>query len=71
MTYLLPDKAYTVLKWLALIALPAIATFCQTVLPVCGIDANLTSAVTTIITACATLIGALIAVSSATAKEQS
>ena len=69
MTYLIPSNVYDVLKWVALIALPAVATFCQTVLPVCGVSADLTSAVSTILTACATLIGALIAVSSATAKE--
>ena len=33
--YLLPDKAYEALKWLALIALPALGVFVQAVGPAC------------------------------------
>ena len=31
MRYLLPDKTYNILKWVGLVALPAIATFVGTV----------------------------------------
>ena len=57
----LPDKVYTVLKWIALIALPAIATFWGVMGKVW--DIPYTAEVVTTITAVATLIGALIGVS--------
>ena len=58
-----PDKVYNVLKWLCLIALPAIGVFCSVVLPVIGVSDETTKIVTTVIYAVATLIGALIGVS--------
>ena len=57
----LPDKVYTVLKWIALLALPAIATFWGVMGKVW--DIPYTAEVVTTITAVATLIGALIGVS--------
>lgn len=57
----LPDKVYTILKWIALIALPAIATFWGVMGKVW--DIPYTTEVVTTITAVATLIGALIGVS--------
>lgn len=57
----LPDKVYTILKWIALIALPAIATFWGVMGKVW--DIPYTAEVVTTITAAATLIGALIGVS--------
>ncbi len=57
----LPDKVYTILKWIALIALPAIATFWGVMGKVW--DIPYTAEVVTTITAVATLIGALIGVS--------
>ena len=60
-TYLLPDGAYDVLKWLGLIALPAIATFISVVGPVWGMP-NVEAVVTTV-NACSTLVGVLIGVS--------
>ena len=56
-------KVYNFLKWFCLIALPAIGVFCSVVLPVIGVTDETTKVVTTIIYAVATLIGALIGVS--------
>lgn len=67
MTYFLPDSVYSVLKWLGLIACPALATFVGVVGPVWGmpyVDATVTT-----INATGLLIGALIGASHITAKE--
>lgn len=66
-TYFLPDNVYSVLKWLGLIACPALATFVGVVGPVWGmpyVDATVTT-----INATGLLIGALIGASHITAKE--
>ena len=66
-TYLLPNNVYSVLKWLGLIACPALATFVGVVGPVWGmpyVDATVTT-----INATGLLIGALIGASHITAKE--
>lgn len=65
--YLLPDKAYKALKWLALIALPAIAWLVGVVgpqwgLPYCG-------EIVTTINAVGLFVGALIGVSHITADK--
>lgn len=65
--YFLPDKAYTALKWLALIACPATATFVGAVFPAWGIP-NV-DAITLTLNAAGVLIGALIGVSAATSKQ--
>lgn len=67
MTYFLPDNVYSILKWLGLIACPALATFVGVVGPVWGmpyVDATVTT-----INATGLLIGALIGASHITAKE--
>ncbi|MBW3095563.1 holin [Bifidobacterium sp. 64T4] len=64
--YLLPDKAYEILKWLALIALPAIAVFAQAVGPAWGLP-HVDQIVATI-DALGVLIGALIGVSEIKAR---
>jgi len=67
MTYFLPNDIYQVLKWLGLIACPALATFVGVVGPVWGmpyVDATVTT-----INALGLLIGALIGASAITAKE--
>lgn len=66
-TYFLPDNVYSILKWLGLIACPALATFVGVVGPVWGmpyVDATVTT-----INATGLLIGALIGASHITAKE--
>ena len=57
----LPDSVYNFLKWLGLIALPALATFYGVIGKVW--DIPFTAEVVTTITALATLVGALIGVS--------
>lgn len=65
-TYILSSKAYDILKWLGLIALPAIATFIGVIGSVWGW--NDTDAIVATINAIGVLVGALIGVSHATAK---
>lgn len=67
MQYIIPDKVYNILKWTGLVALPAAATFVGTVGTACGWE--FTGIAVTIITATGTLVGSLIGVSHATAKE--
>jgi len=67
MTYFLPDNVYQILKWLGLIACPALATFVGVVGPVWGMP--YVEATVTTINATGLLIGALIGASAITAKE--
>lgn len=66
MQYIIPDKAYNVLKWTGLVALPAIATFVGTVGH--AVDWGQTTLAVTVITALGTLVGALLGVTTVTAK---
>lgn len=65
MNYPMPDKLYDVLKWVGLVACPALATFYGVVGPVWAMP-NVDAVVTTI-NAVGLLIGALIGVSHLTA----
>lgn len=65
--YALPAGAYAVLKWVGLIACPAIATFVGAVGPLWGLP--YVDAIVTTVNAAGVLIGALIGYSAATAKE--
>ena len=65
-TYLIPYKTYVVLKWVGLIACPAIATFIGVVGPAWGMSVE---PIITTITAFGTLIGALLKYSESTGKE--
>lgn len=65
--YIIPNEVYQVLKWLGLIACPAIATFIGAVFPAWGIP-NADAIVLTL-NAAGVLIGALIGVSAATSKQ--
>lgn len=65
--YKLPSGAYEALKWLGLIACPALATFVGAVGPVWGMQGC--DAVVTTINAVGVLVGALIGYSAATARE--
>ena len=56
----IPDKLYNVLKWIAVICIPAIVTFLSVVLPALKVDAETVNTITTIISAVGVLIGALI-----------
>ena len=59
--YIIPGKIYQVLKWLGLIACPAVATFSGAVFPAWGIPNS--DAVVLTLNATGVLIGALIGVS--------
>lgn len=56
----LNDKLYNVLKWVCLIAVPALTTLLSTIGTIYSIDMT---AVTATIGACSTFIGALIGIS--------
>ena len=57
------DKLYTILKWIALICIPALVTFLSVVLGVLDVDPKTVNVIVTIISAVGTLIGTLIGVS--------
>jgi len=61
----LKDSIYDVLKWVALICIPAVVTFLSVVLGVLEIDPKTINVIVTIISAIGTLIGTLIGVSTA------
>ncbi len=61
---MLNDKIYEILKWVTLIALPALATLVSVVLPLWNIcDESMTTAVVGTITAVSTFLGTLLGVS--------
>lgn len=61
----LPDKVYNILKWIALICIPAVSIFLSVVLGVLEVDPKTINIIVTIISAIGTLIGSLIGVSTA------
>lgn len=61
---MLENKVYDILKWLALIALPALATLVSVILPLWNIvDEGTTTAIVGTITAVSTFLGTLLGVS--------
>lgn len=68
MQYLLGDKAYTILKWVGLVAVPAVAVFVGTVGDAWGLP--YTEQIVTTLNAAGVLIGALVAVSAGTATNE-
>lgn len=65
----LNDKLYDILKWICVIALPALNTFILTVFPVVNIADTTTTVTVTIISAFGTLLGALVGISSTQYKK--
>lgn len=65
--YWLPDTAYNILKWVGLIALPALAWCVSVIAPAWGLP-HVTEIVTTL-NALGTLVGILIGASTLKAKE--
>lgn len=59
----LPNRWYDTLKWVAVIALPAVIAFLGSVLPVLGVPSEVTQIVVTVGAALDTLLGALLGVS--------
>lgn len=70
MQYIIPDKAYQIIKWAVLVALPAVATLFSALAAAWGMDAQLAQAIVTTITAVSAFGGAVLGVSAATAKPQ-
>lgn len=61
---MLDNKVYEILKWVALIALPALATLISVVLPLWNIcDESMITAIVGTITAIGTFLGTLLGVS--------
>lgn len=67
---MIPNKVYDVLKWIALICIPAVVTFLSVVLGVLDVDPKTVNVIVTIIAAVGTLIGSLIGVSTSAYKKQ-
>ena len=65
----IPDKVYTILKWIAVICIPALVTFLSVVLGVLDVDPKTVNIIVTIISALGTLIGTLIGVSTSQYKK--
>ena len=64
------NRTYDLLKWIALICIPAVVTFLSVVLSACSVDAKAINIITTILTAIGTLIGTLIGVSTSAYNKQ-
>lgn len=64
----LNDSVYNVLKWLALLVLPASATLVKAIFPVWGLP--YADAIATTLTSIATFIGVIIGVSQATLNSE-
>ena len=57
------DKAYQILKWVAIIVMPALATFCVAMGEIWGLP--YTQQIASTLTALATFLGALLGIASA------
>lgn len=66
--WLIPDKAYDVLKWGGLIVFPAIATCFGTIAPAWGMDSGLCGSVVLTINAIGTCVGVIIGASEIKAR---
>ena len=68
MQYMIPDKVYNVLKWVCLIALPALAVLYAVIAKIWGLPYE--SEIPATINAIAMFIGTLIGISHLNAKEE-
>jgi len=66
----IPNNLYNILKWLCLIALPALSAFLGVLLPAAGVVPNVVTLVLTIIGATVTFIGSLIGISTINYNEE-
>ena len=64
------DKTYDFLKWLCLIAIPALVVLLATVLPALGVDPEIVKVITITISAIGVFIGTLIGVSTVAYKAE-
>ena len=68
MSMILNDKCYDILKWVAIVCLPALSTFIVVISKIWG-WADIGSMIAQTITACGVLLGALLGVSSISYKK--
>ena len=61
----LSNRCYDIMKYVVMIAIPAILTFLATVLPLFGVSVDLTQTIVAIGTAVDTLLGTLLGISTA------
>lgn len=66
----LNDRVYDILKWVALICIPALVTFLSVVLGVLDVEPKTVNIIVTILSALGTLIGTLIGVSTSAYNKQ-
>ena len=66
----IPDNVYNWLKWISMIAIPAIVAFLSVVLGALEVDPKTVNIIVTIVGAVGTLIGALIGVSTKAYKKE-
>lgn len=59
----IPDNVYNVLKWVAIVCIPALTTFIGVVLGAISADPGISNIILTILPAIGTLIGSLIGIS--------
>ena len=64
------DRMYDTLKWICLIAIPALSVLLSTILPVLGVDGGLVITIVLVIYAVGTLAGTLIGTSTASYNAQ-
>ena len=64
------DRMYDTLKWICLIAIPALSVLLSTILPALGVDGGLVKTIVLVISAVGTFAGTLIGISTASYKAQ-
>lgn len=64
------DKMYDTLKWICLIAIPALSVLLSTILPALGVDGGLVKTIVLVISAVGTFTGTLIGISTASYNAQ-
>lgn len=64
------DRMYDTLKWICLIAIPALSVLLSTVLPALGVDGGLVKTIVLVISAVGTFAGTLIGISTASYNTQ-
>lgn len=64
------DRLYDTLKWICLIAIPALSVLLSTVLPALGVDGGLVKTIVLVVSAVGTFAGTLIGISTASYNAQ-
>ena len=64
------DRMYDTLKWICLIAIPALSVLLSTILPALGVDGGLVKTIVLVISAVGTFAGTLTGISTASYNAQ-